>query len=89
MKGDDGKVYSYENIKTQGYLNGHAPGVDAAAEYLTGLAVELFKKGQDSAATAMRKLAEDVKKNVKPELEARAKRHEKEFPDVVVGAFEV
>ncbi len=75
--------YSYDNICTQHWLEGHAPGLEAGAAWLREKAVELFREGKDSEATAMRRLAEQMLKALKPEMEARAERHGKEHPEVV------
>lgn len=80
MTDAEGHRYSYENIKTQGWLDGHLSGLDAAAEYLKELAVELFKAGKDKEASDMRKLAEKMVQMLEPQLKERARRHESEFP---------
>lgn len=74
--------YSYGNIKTQGWLSGHASGLDAA-EYLRERAVKLFRDGKDDEATRLRRLAEDMVKELRPHMEKRAKDHAKEHPAVI------
>lgn len=85
LKDDDGVRWSYDNIHTQGWLEGHAPGLDHAVAYLKKHAVALFEAGKDAEATAMRKLAEDMLKKLRPEMEATALRHSKEHPTVLEG----
>lgn len=81
---DDKDVkYSYDNLKTQGWLNGHASGLEAAAEWLGERAVKLFRDGKDDEATRLRRMAEDMVKELRPQMEARAKTHEKEFPIII------
>jgi hypothetical protein len=81
---EDGTKYSYENIKTQGWLIGHTSGLDAAINYLKDRAVELFRDGKDDAAIGCRRLAEAMDKALRPDMERNSKRHEKEFPAIVV-----
>ena len=85
LKDDDGVRWSYDNIHTQGWLEGHAPGLDAAVGYLKKRAVALFESGKDEEATTMRKLAEEMHKALRPTMEAAALRHSKEHPTVVEG----
>jgi hypothetical protein len=79
----DGARYSFDKIRTQGYLNGHAAGLDAAVDWLKERAVTLFRDGKDEAATSLRKLADDMKRALRPVMEERAKRYEREFPYVI------
>ena len=80
---ENGARYSFANIKTQGFLNGHTSGLDAAVDWLKERAVSLFRDGKDEAATSLRKLAEDMKHALRPAMEQRARRHEREFPYVI------
>lgn len=75
--------YSFDNIRTQGWLNGHASGLSAAVEWLKERAVVLFREGKDESATNLRKLADDMDRALRPVIEQRAKRHEREFPAVI------
>jgi hypothetical protein len=81
---DEGTRYCYENIKTQGWLAGHTSGLDAAVNFLKDRAVELFKAGKDSEATQLRKLADEMQCKLEPNMKARARRHEDEFPAIVL-----
>lgn len=80
LSDDGGGRYSFENLRTQGWLDGHAPGLEAGAVWLNDQATELFKKGDHEAAIKMQKLSREMVAAVKPVLEASAKRHEKEHP---------
>jgi len=80
---EDGVRYSFDNIKTQGWLNGHASGLSAATDWLKERAVTLFRDGKDEAATNLRKLADDMQRALLPVMEQRAQRHEREFPYVI------
>ena len=75
--------YSFENIKTQGWLEGHASGLDAAVAWLKDRAVELFRDGEDKAARDLRGLADDMDRALRPVMEQQAKQHEQEFPAVI------
>jgi hypothetical protein len=77
---NDGDHYSFDNIRTQGWLSGHVCGLDMAVEWLKERAVVLFREGKDETATNLRKLADDMRRALQPQLEERARRHEREFP---------
>lgn len=83
---DEGNVYSFDNIKTQGWLDGHRPGMERAAMYLRDRAVEEFKRGHDNAATALRNLANEMEKTLGEEMDKRAAQHAVDYPDANPGA---
>jgi hypothetical protein len=80
LKDEDGDRYSFNNIRTQGWLNGHTSGLDEAVKWLKERGVTLFRDGQDDAAKNLRRLAEDMDRALRPGMESRAKRHEQEHP---------
>ena len=81
---DDADVrYSFDNIRTQGWLNGHAAGLSSAVEWLKERAVVLFREGKDESARDLRRLADDMDRALRTVMEQRAKRHEREFPAVL------
>lgn len=80
---EDGVRYSFDNIRTQGWLNGHASGLSAAVTWLKERAVTLFREGKDESATNLRKLADDMDRALRPLMEQKAKRHEHDFPSIV------
>lgn len=51
---DDGTRWSLDNLATQKWLDGHAPGAERAVGWLVDEATRLFKDGDDQAATAPR-----------------------------------
>lgn len=75
--------YSYDNLRTQGWLDGHASGLDAAAEFLRERAVRMFRDGKDEEATRLRRLAEEMVKELRPQMEERSKEHAKSYPIVI------
>lgn len=83
LKDQDGDLYSYDNIKTQGWLEGHFSGLEIAANYLKDLAVKLFQEAKHDKAIYLQKLADDMVKELEPKMRSRAKLHEKEFPDLI------
>jgi len=80
---EDGTRYSMDNIRTLGSLRGHASGLDTAVEWLMERAVTLFREGKIEEATGLRKLSADMLRSLRPTMEERARRHEREFPIVV------
>jgi len=60
LTGPDGEAYSYENIRTQSWLDGHRPGIEMAVGWLKNQAISLFIFGNDERAKEMRELAEKM-----------------------------
>lgn len=81
LKDEQGVRHSYDNIKTQGWLNGQPIGAQAAVNYLREKAVGLFRNGKYDEAIAMQKLATEVLEKVVPGLEDAAKIHEITYPE--------
>jgi hypothetical protein len=75
--------YSYDNIKTQGYLEGHEAGLDQVVSWLQDRAVALFRDEKDDQAVALRRLAKDLDRELRPVMREHATRHERDFPDAV------
>lgn len=75
--------YSFDNICTQGRLDGHASGLSAAVAWIKGRAVGLFQEGKDEAARDLRHLAEDMDRALRPAMEQRAANHAREFPAII------
>lgn len=80
LRDEDGNRWSLDNLSTQKWLEGHAPGAKKVSEWLREKAVELFTRGEDKAAIEMRTLAEDVLTRLIPEFQKYAERHAQEFP---------
>lgn len=83
LKDENGTRYSLENARTQGWLDGHEAGLDAAVGWLKERAVLLFRQGKDAQAIELRKLSEDMERALRPGMVAHARRHEIEHPIVV------
>lgn len=83
LKDASGQRWSFDNIRTQGYLDGHAPGAEAVAAYIKKKATEAFSAGNDKEAFLLRKLAEDIVKDVVQVMVTRAKEHEKLHPEKI------
>lgn len=80
---EDSVKYSYDNIKTQGWLNGQPSGAEQLCEWLINKSVEMFKDGRIDDATKLRALALEAKSKVVPALKANAERHKKEHPEQI------
>jgi len=76
----EGDRYSYDNIRTLGFLVGHMSGLDAAVDFLKKRAVALFSNGKDEEAKTLRNLADEMKRELRPGMEANVDRHEKDHP---------
>lgn len=77
---EKGARYSYDNIRTQGWLNGHASGLDQVLDFLHERAVKLFRERKDNEAIAMRALADDLHRELRAKMTERADQHEREHP---------
>jgi hypothetical protein len=83
LKDDEGVRYSYSNLKTQGWLNGHSSGLDKSVEWLLERAATLFRERKHEEAVKLQRLADDMAKELRGPMELRAKEHEREFPVIV------
>ena len=83
MKDDEGTVYSYDNLTTSNWLQGHLGGLDACVAYLKKKAVDLFTTGKDSEAVAIRKLAELMDTDLRPGMFKSISDFKAEHPDEV------
>lgn len=81
---DDGVPYSYENIRTQGWLDGHKRGLEFAAGWLRERAVELFRCGLDEKAKELRELATKMETTLGAEFDQQSSRHRTEHPEMMV-----
>lgn len=82
LTSEAGVRYSYDNICSQHYLEGHAPGCERAEGYLRERAARLFTAGKDVEAIAMRKLADELR-GVGEAMEEEARKHALEYPEIV------
>jgi len=86
LRDHDGTLYSYDNLTTLSWLNGHLSGLKEVAVYLGDLACEMFRNGQDKDAVVLRNLAKNVIDVLGPRMQGRAAKHEAEHPVVVKPA---
>jgi hypothetical protein len=86
LKDKAGKAYSYDNLRTSGYLRGQPAGLDAATGFLEERAIELFRGGKHEAAIDMQNLAKEMRAKLRPMLEKRADDHERHYSiEIKVG----
>ena len=83
LKDHEGTRYSFDNIKTQGYLDGHSPRVAAAVNWLRNKSVDLFRVKKDQEAIMIRDLADELLAKVDPGVREHAKRHSREYPIIL------
>lgn len=80
---EDGNRYSYERIKTQGWLNGHVLGAEAIVDWLKNKAVDMFKAGRHDEAAKMQLLAVEAAKAVIPKLRNDAEVNGRAYPEMM------
>ena len=81
LKEVDGDLYySYDNLRTQGYLDGHVSGAEAAIGFVMNRAVSEFKAGREETAIQLRRLAQAISDAVIPDLRERANVHSHQYP---------
>jgi hypothetical protein len=80
---ETGDVYSFSNLSTQKWLEGHYSGLDGCVGWLMSESVELFKHRKDQEALAVRRLADRMKEALESAMRKRAKEHEIEFPTLI------
>lgn len=80
---DTGAKYSYDNLCTQKWLEGHAPGAERAVEWLSDLARERFDQGKDDEARLLRDTAIRMQRVLVPKLDREAREHEDKYPSEI------
>ena len=83
LTGPDGEAYSYENIRTQSWLDGHRPGIEMAVGWLKNQAISLFIFGNDERANEMRELAEKMEAELVKVADDRANEHRAAYPEEI------
>ena len=78
-----GARYSYDNIKNQGWLDGHMGGTDQVIAFINAKAVSLFSQRKHEAAREMQNLGDEILRDVRSAQETRAKEHRKEYPEIL------
>jgi hypothetical protein len=80
LKAPDGTRYSFDNLASQKWLDGHVPGAECVAGWLSELGVTAWRNGDDKRALLLRELAAKVRSEIVPELQRAAAAHEKDHP---------
>jgi len=80
LTAEDGTQYSWDNLASQKWLDGHVPGAEQAVGWLLGEAIEMFRRGEVDDAVELRKLAERMRKAVIPPLKSAAEKHSTDHP---------
>jgi hypothetical protein len=80
---ENGRRYSYENIRTQSWLDGHLHGMEAAAGWLRRKASRLFEAGRNKEAVVLRNMANDMAKELGVSLKAQSSTHREAHPEVI------
>lgn len=69
----------FDSEVTQGWLSGHAAGVEAAVAWLKQQAMEAFGKKDDKRAYQLRDVADDLVRYVIPDLQVAAEKHKVDY----------
>ena len=80
LKDEQGNVYSMDNLATQKWLDGHYSGLDQCCLWLENKAAMLFAQRKREQAIELQNLADELKRELKPEMVKRAQEHRVEFP---------
>lgn len=80
LKDADGNVYSFDNLATQKWLEGHYSGLDECCGWLEEKAATLFRSRKREQATEMQNLADELRRELRPQMIKAAEAHETEFP---------
>lgn len=76
----EGNRYSFDNLSTQKWLEGHYRGLDDCADWLNSEATLLFGKRKTQEAVELQALADRMRASLRPEMVKRADVHAQEFP---------
>jgi hypothetical protein len=77
---DSGRQWLLDRFSTQKQIEGYAPGVERAADWIIEQAVSAFRGGKDEDATSLRKLAESLRSELVPKLRREAAERAKDYP---------
>ena len=80
LRDSEGREYSFDNLSTQRWLDGHESGLDLAAGWLRERAVGYFRQGKDEEATRLRKMADEMQAEISASLRLRCATHQREYP---------
>lgn len=85
---EEGNTYSFDNLSTQKWLDGHWSGLDQCVQWLDQQAMVLFGERKRERAVYLQTLADEMEEDLRPRMIQRAKEHAEEFPyqiDTVVA----
>lgn len=80
LKDGHGNVYSMDNLGTQKWLDGHYSGLDQCCLWLEEKATALFAQRKREQAIELQNLADEMRKELKPEMVKRAQEHRAQHP---------
>jgi len=80
LKDNEGNCYSFDNLATQKWLEGHKAGAQTVAGFLLEKATKAFSEKRDSEAMLLRKLSDEILATIVPKMEERAKEHSVNHP---------
>jgi hypothetical protein len=80
LKAPDGTRYSFDNLASQKWLEGHIPGAEQVEGWLRTEAADRFTAGRDEEAILLRRLADRIRDKIVPEMRRRAEAHTIDHP---------
>jgi hypothetical protein len=80
LKDAEGNTYSFDNLATQKWLEGHAAGAEIVAGYILERASKSFSEGRDTEAITLRKLSETIRTTHVKKMTERAREHAEKYP---------
>jgi hypothetical protein len=82
---EEGNQYSFDNLSTQKWLEGHYGGLDACIGWLNNEATALFAQRKTDEALTLQRIADRMRDSLRPEMVKRATVHGEEFPFELAG----
>jgi hypothetical protein len=83
LKDAKGVRHSYDNIKTQGFLEGHAPGARAVISFIKEKATKAFVEDNDKEAMLLRSLAKEIENRLVQPMLNRATVNKVDHPETL------
>jgi hypothetical protein len=80
---DAGVQYSYDNIKTQGYLEGQTRGAELVCGFIRKQAAEAFGDKHDEKAHLLRNLVNEIDSGLIRGLREAAEKHSASNPETL------
>lgn len=81
LRDPEGNIWSFENIKTQGYLDGHLGGLERCIQFLEQKSVELFKRRKHQAAISLQEIAVEMSGALNAEMRDACAKHMRQHPE--------